>query len=223
MSEPKTIGVVLSGCGVFDGSEIHEAVICLLALEKAGVVTQFYAPNMELDEIDHITGEPTGHKRQVMKESARISRGPMNDLAQAKATDVAAWVFPGGFGAAKNLSNVAIVGGDATAHPEVTRIVEEALAHQVPIGACCIAPAMLSAAAKGSGKKLKVTIGNDAGTASAIEAMGAQHVECVVEGIVEDERHLVVTAPAYMYDARLTEVAEGIEKMISKVVSWVES
>ena len=221
MSESKTIGVVLSGCGVFDGSEIHEAVICLLALDRAGVQTQFYAPNMELDEIDHITGKPTGEKRQVMKESARISRGPMNDLAQAKATDVSAWVFPGGFGAAKNLSNVAMVGGEASAHPEVTRIVQEALEQQVPLGACCIAPAMLSAAAKESGKKLKVTIGNDEGTASAIEAMGAQHVQCAVEGIIEDGDHRVVTSPAYMYDAGITEVAQGIEKMIAKVVSWI--
>ena len=221
MSEQKKVGVVLSGCGVFDGTEIHEAVICLLALDKAGVETVFYAPNIELDEVNHITGEGTGAKRNVMTESARISRGPMNDLAGAKATDVAAWVFPGGFGAAKNLSNVAMAGGDANANPEVARIVEEALANQVPIGACCIAPAMLSAAAKNSGQKLKVTIGNDEGTASAIEAMGGSHVDCPVEAIVEDGDHRVVTAPAYMYDARIGEVAQGIEKMVDKVVSWI--
>ncbi len=221
MSEQKKVGVVLSGCGVFDGTEIHEAVICLLALDRAGVETVFYAPNIELDEVNHITGEGTGTKRNVMTESARISRGPMNDLANAKATDVDAWVFPGGFGAAKNLSNVAMVGGDAIANTEVTRIVEEALASRVPIGACCIAPAMLSAAAKHSGEKLRLTIGNDEGTASAIEAMGGDHVTCPVEEIVEDGDHRVVTAPAYMYDARIGEVAQGIEKMVDKVVSWI--
>ena len=221
MSEKKTVGVILSGCGVFDGTEIHEAVICLLALDKAGVATQFYAPNIELDEVNHISGEATGATRNVMMESARISRGPMNDLASAKATDVAAWVFPGGFGAAKNLSNVAMVGGEAEAHPEVKRVIEEALAQHVPIGACCIAPAMLSAAAKSTGQQLKLTIGNDAGTASAIEAMGGTHVDCPVDAIVEDGDHRVVTAPAYMYDASISQVAQGIEKMIAKVVSWI--
>ena len=101
MSEQKTIGVVLAGSGVFDGSEIHEAVVCLLALDRAGVAVKFYAPNITLDEIDHVSGEPTGNQRNVLIESARISRGNINDLATAKGADVNGWVFPGGFGAAK--------------------------------------------------------------------------------------------------------------------------
>jgi len=220
MSDQKTIGVVLSGSGVFDGSEIHEAVICLLALDRAGVNIQYYAPNIELDEIDHATGEPTGAKRNVLTESARISRGNINDLAQAKGSDVNGWVFPGGYGAAKNLCNVATAGPDAVTNAEVARVINEALENQVPVGACCIAPAMLASAVKGSGRSLRLTIGSDEGTAGAIEAMGSQHVNCSVDGIVEDGDNRVVTAPAYMCDASISEVAKGIEAMVNKVVSW---
>ena len=220
MSEQKTIGVVLSGSGVFDGSEIHEAVICLLALDRAGVNIKCYAPDINLDEINHATGEPTGAQRSVLIESARISRGNIHDLAQAKGTDVNGWIFPGGFGAAKNLSNVAVAGGEAEPNAEVARVINEALDSQTPIGACCIAPAMLASAVKGTGRSLRLTIGNDAGTAGAIEAMGSQHVECAVDATVEDGDHRVVTAPAYMYDESISQIAKGIESMVNTVVSW---
>jgi len=221
MSEKKTIGVILSGCGFLDGAEIHESVLALLALSEAGVNVKVYAPNMDLDEVNHVSGEGTGQKRNVLIESSRISRGQIEDLANANATDVDGWVLPGGYGAAKNLSDFAFKGGDATANKEVSRVIGDALKAQLPIGACCIAPALLATVANESGLNLKLTIGSDEGTAAALGQKGATHINCPVDAIAEDGDHRVVSAPAYMLDASIAEVNQGIKKMVNKVVSWL--
>lgn len=220
MSEKKVIGVILSGSGYLDGAEIQEAVCSLLALDEAGVDAKIVAPDVELDEVDHISGEPTGQKRSVLVESARIARGKISDIQQVQGTDVDGWVLPGGYGAAKNLSSFATEGPSATAHKEVTRVIREALAAQLPIGACCIAPALLAVITKSSGPSLKMTIGNDSGTADAISTLGGTHVICAVDDVVLDEEHRVVTTPAYMYDACIADVAAGIKKMVQQVVNW---
>jgi enhancing lycopene biosynthesis protein 2 len=221
MSGGKTIGVILSGCGFLDGAEIHESVLTLLALDEAGVNVRVFAPDIELDEVDHRTGKATGNKRQLLSEAARISRGKIEDVASVKGTDVDGWVLPGGYGAAKNLCDFAEKGPGATAHKEVARVVREALAAQLPVGACCIAPALLAVITKSSGPQLKLTIGNDEGTAKALRSLGAQHVDAPVTDVVIDADHRVVTAPAYMYgDAPLRDVNAGIKKMVHQVVAW---
>lgn len=221
MSGKKTIGVLLSGCGFLDGSEVQEAVLALLALDEAGVDVRVYAPDIELDEHDHVSGAATGQRRSVLLESARIVRGKIEDVALVKGSDVDGWVLPGGFGAAKNLSDFAEKGASATAHREVARVVREALAAQLPIGACCIAPALLAVITKSSGPHLKLTIGNDESTAKALRSLGAQHVDAAVTDVILDADHRVVTAPAYMYgDARISEVGAGIRKMVQQVVEW---
>lgn len=221
MSGDKTIGVILSGCGFLDGAEIHESVLSLLALDEAGVQVRVFAPDVELAEVDHRTGEGTGKTRQVLAEAARIARGKIEDVAGVMGTDVDGWVLPGGYGAAKNLCDFAEKGGSATAHKEVARVVREALAAQLPVGACCIAPALLAVITKSSGPRLKLTIGDDQGTAEALRALGAQHVDAPVTDIVIDADHRVVTAPAYMYgDAPLRDVNAGIRKMVAQVVEW---
>jgi enhancing lycopene biosynthesis protein 2 len=214
----KTIGVILSGAGYLDGAEIQEAVIALLALDRAGVEVKVYAPDVELAEVDHKTGEPTGGERNVLAEAARIARGKIGDLAVVKGTDVDGWVLPGGYGAAKNLSDFASKGAQASVNKDVSRVLREALAARIPIGACCIAPAVVAAALKAT--KLRLTIGNDKDTAKQIAAMGHTHVECAVDNTVVDEERKVVTAPAYMFDAKIGDVATGIEKMVKQVVSW---
>lgn len=217
----KTIGVVLSGAGYLDGSEIQEAVLCLLAIDQQGAEAKVFAPEGRLVEVDHLKGEPTGHEKSVRVEAARIARGKVDDLARAKGTDVDAWVLPGGYGAAKNLSDFAAKGASATAHKEVARVVREALSAQIPVGACCIAPAVLAAVAKTANVKLRLTIGDDPDTAKALVAMGAVHVEAPVDGVVVDPEHKVATTPAYMYgDAPLAKIAEGIGKMVKQVVDW---
>lgn len=222
MSDKKVIGVVLSGSGYLDGAEIHEAVCALLALDEAGVDVRIFAPDTELDEVDHLTSEPTGQKRNVLREAARIARGQIADIKTVQGTDVDGWVLPGGFGAAKNLSTFATEGTSASADKDVARVVREAFAAQLPIGACCIAPALLAVITKSSGPSLTLTIGSDEATAGSINSLGANHTDCAVENIVVDEKNRVVTAPAYMYDARISEVHAGIRKMVDQVVKWCD-
>ena len=216
----KKVGVLLSGCGVFDGTEIHEAVLTLLALDRAGAEITCMAPNEEqFHVINHLTQKETDEKRNVLVESARIARGEIKDLKEVNASDLDALIIPGGFGAAKNLSNFAVKGADASVYPEVKRILEEMVSADKPIGAMCIAPATLVKAL--SDKNPEVTIGNDQDTASAIEAMGGQHITCTVDMIHVDEKNRIVTTPAYMLGLGIKEVAVGIEKLVGQILSMI--
>lgn len=212
------VGVLLSGCGVFDGAEIHEAVLTLLALDRAGAEIVCMAPNVEQAHvINHLTQEVTAEKRNVLVESARIARGEIKDLKDVQAGDLDALIMPGGFGAAKNLSDFAFKGPQATVHPEVKRLLTDLAAAGKPIGAICIAPATLTKAL--ADRKPEVTIGTDAGTASAIEAMGGRHKSCSVDMIHLDAGNKLVSTPAYMLGPGIKEVAQGIEKLVARVVA----
>jgi enhancing lycopene biosynthesis protein 2 len=218
------VGVCLSGCGVFDGSEIHEAVITLLALDRAGAEIQCMAPDTDqMHVIDHTSGAEMDETRNVLVESARIARGEIADIADVSASDLDALIFPGGFGAAKNLCDFAVKGAEAGAHPEVQRLLREMHAAQKPIGAICIAPALVAAAFKGTDVAASVTIGTDAGTAAGIEAMGAAHQSCPVEEFRVDEANRLVTTPAYMLAGRISEAATGIERLVSEVLRLAQS
>lgn len=211
------IGVLLSGCGVFDGAEIHEAVLTLLALDQAGAEIICMAPDMDqLHVINHLTQEVTGEKRNVLVESARIARGEIKNLREVKAADLDGLILPGGFGAAKNLSDFAVKGPDAVVHPEVERLLKEMASAKKPIGAICIAPATLTKAL--SDRKPEVTIGNDEGVASAIKAMGGSHKDCPVDVIHVDAANRIVTTPAYMLGPSIKDVAKGIQKLVAKVL-----
>ncbi|MFG0274674.1 MAG: isoprenoid biosynthesis glyoxalase ElbB [Phycisphaerales bacterium] len=209
--------VVLSGCGVFDGSEIHEAVSLLTALSDAGVAVQCFAPDVELAEIDHLAGKPTGQKRRVLTESARIARGEVKALTECKASAFDAVFFPGGFGAAKNLCDFATKGADCTVQPEVARVIREFHSAEKPIGMCCIAPVL---AAKvlgraGGGPGCRLTLGAPSEASKAAEKLGATHEAAPVTAAVVDAKNRLVTAPAYMYgDAPIHEVARGIGEMV---------
>jgi enhancing lycopene biosynthesis protein 2 len=214
------IGVLLSGCGVNDGSEIHEAVITMLILDRAGAETVCMAPDVDqLDVVNHLTGEATGEKRNVLVESARIARGDIKDISKVEAADIDGLIIPGGFGAAKNLSNFAVKGKDAVVNEEVSRLLNDMVSADKPIGAICIAPATLTKALEG--KNPEVTIGNDIGTAGAIETMGGRHKECSVDMIHVDSNNKLVTTPAYMLGPGIKDVAVGIEKLVNKVLEFV--
>jgi enhancing lycopene biosynthesis protein 2 len=217
----KKVGVMLSGCGVFDGSEIHEAVLTLLALDKAGAEIVCMAPDMDqIHVINHLTQEQVKEKRNVLVESARIARGKIKNLKDVKASDLDALIMPGGMGAAKNLSNFAIQGTDAQVNPEVKRLLNEMVSAGKPVGAICIAPATLTKAL--SDKKPQVTIGNDLNTAQAIEKMGGGHKNCTVDMIHVDENNNIVSTPAYMLGPGIKDIAVGIEKLVNKVVSMIK-
>jgi len=214
------IGVLLSGCGVNDGSEIHEAVITMLILARAGAETVCMAPDVDqFDVVNHLTGEATGEKRNVLVESARIARGNIKDISKVRAADIDGLIIPGGFGAAKNLSNFAVKGKDAVVNEEVSRLLNDMVSADKPIGAICIAPATLTKALEG--KNPEVTIGNDIGTAGAIETMGGRHKECSVDMIHVDSNNKLVTTPAYMLGPGIKDVAVGIEKLVNKVLEFV--
>ena len=213
------VGVLLSGCGVFDGAEIHEAVITLLALDLAGAKAICMAPNApQAQVINHLTQEETKETRNVLVESARIARGDIQDLAHVKADQLDALIITGGFGAAKNLSSFAFDGPRGSVHPEVQRLIREMVDQNKPIGAMCIAPAALTMAVD---LAPQVTIGKDPDTAAALESMGATHKKCPVHDIVVDNVNRLVTTPAYMLGPGIKDVAEGIEKLVNQVISMI--
>ena len=219
----KKIGVVLSGCGVYDGAEIHESVITLLAIDRAGAEAVCMAPNVEqMHVVNHLTGEEAaGEKRNVLIESARIARGEIKDISTVKADDIDALVFPGGFGAAKNLSSFAVKGENCDVHPEVLRLVKEFAAKQKPQAVLCIAPAMMAKIYQDAPKKPVLTIGNDKETSGKIEIMGSQHQDCSARDFVLDEENKIVSTPAYMLGQSISEVAEGIEKTINELIKLI--
>ena len=219
----KKIGVVLSGCGVYDGAEIHESVITLLAIDQAGAQAVCMAPNVDqMHVVNHVTGEEAaGEKRNVLVESARIARGEIKDISTVKAEDIDALVFPGGFGAAKNLSSFAVKGENCDVHPEVLRLVKEFAAKQKPQAVLCIAPAMMAKIYEDAPKKPVLTIGNDKETSGKIEIMGSRHQDCAANDFVFDAENKIVSTPAYMLGQSISEVAEGIEKTINKLVQMI--
>ncbi len=214
----KKVGVILSGCGVYDGAEIHESVITLLALDRHGAETVICAPDApQLHVINHLTGAVVeGESRNVLVESARIARGAIRDIAGVTADEIDALILPGGFGAAKNLCDFAVKGPDCTVHPEVARLVREVHGQGKPVAAVCIAPALLAKVLGSQSPQL--TIGTDADTAGALEAMGAAHVSCPVTELVVDRERKLVTSPAYMLAGRISEAAQGIEKTVAALL-----
>ena len=210
----KKVGVILSGCGVNDGAEIHEAVCTMLALDRAGAEIVCLAPNRDqAGVVNHLTGTPQGEKRNVLVESARIARGKISDVASVTAAQLDAVILPGGFGAAKNLCNFAEAGAKAEADPGVAKLLRDMHAAKKPVGALCIAPAVL-ASVLGKDVHPQLTIGTDEGTAKILEQMGAKHVATPVSDIVVDRDNKIVTSACYMLATRITQVADGAEKAV---------
>ncbi|KAM8814949.1 glutamine amidotransferase-like class 1 domain-containing protein 3, mitochondrial [Rhynchonycteris naso] len=225
------VALVLSGCGVYDGTELHEASAVLVHLSRGGAEVQIFAPNVpQMHVIDHTKGQPSeSETRNVLTESARIARGKITDLAQLNAANHDAAIFPGGFGAAKNLSTFAVDGKDCKVNKDVERILKDFHKAGKPIGLCCIAPVLAAKVLRG----VEVTVGHEqeeggkwpyAGTAEAIKALGAKH--CVKEvtisfptsGAHVDQKNKVVTTPAFMCETALHHIYDGIGAMVTKVL-----
>lgn len=219
----KKVGVILSGCGVYDGSEIHESVITMLALDREGMEMLLCAPDIEqMHVVNHLTGDVAqGESRNVLVESARIARGSIRDIATVKADEIDALILPGGFGAAKNLCDFAVQGSSCTVDEGVARLVREVYAAGKPIAAVCIAPALIAQVLGGEHPSL--TIGSDFETAEALENMGAKHTVCPVRECVIDEKHKIITTPAYMLAQSMAEAADGIEKTVKELARLIES
>ncbi|MBI5866346.1 MAG: isoprenoid biosynthesis glyoxalase ElbB [Planctomycetes bacterium] len=215
----KKVGVLLSGCGFMDGAEVHESVLTLLALDQKGATAVCCAPDVDqAGVVDHLTKKPSGEKRNVLHESARIARGAIRDVAAIRAAELDALIIPGGFGAAKNLCDFATAGPECRVHQGVERLVADMLAAKKPIGAICIAPALLARIAGKHGVAAAVTIGNDPGTSAAIEKMGCTHEACAVTEFAVDAKNKIVTTPAYMLGPGPAAVFEGIRKLVDRVL-----
>lgn len=212
----KSIALILSGCGVFDGSEIHESVLTILALSQNNAEVHYFAPNdLQPTVINHLNGEEKTEKRNMMEESARISRGKISPLSEAKAEHFDAVIIPGGFGAAKNLCTFATQGVDCEINQDLLTFIQAMHQQKKPLGLMCIAPVMLPKLLNNS---VKLTIGNDKQTAAMIEKMGGIHLDCPVDEIVVDEQQRVVTTPAYMLAESIAQAQVGIEKLVKKVL-----
>lgn len=212
------VGVLLSGCGYLDGSEIHEAVCTLLALDEAGAEAICMARDAEFDVVNHITQEPTGERRNALVEAARIARGEIRDVKDVSTDEIDALLLPGGYGAAKTLSDFAMKGADMTVDPDVESLVKNIHASGKPIGAICIAPAIVANLLAG----VSLTIGNDAETAAALEKMGTSHCDCAVTDFVVDKENRVVSTPAYMLGPWVHDVHQGIRKCVRETLALIE-
>lgn len=213
----KRVGVILAGCGYLDGAEIHETVLTLLALDQAGAEAVCMAPDVpQRQVVNHLTGEVcAGEERNVLVEAARIARGKIQDIAEVDPATLDAVIVPGGFGAAQNLCDFALAGAAMTVSPDVARVVQAVHAAGKPVGALCIAPALLAKLIPG----VKLTIGTDAETAAALEQMGAVHEGCAVHNIVVDADKNVVSTPAYMLGPWIKDVAAGIQVCVHEVLT----
>lgn len=219
----RTVAVVLSGCGHLDGSEISEVVGTLWALSKHDVVVECFAPDAnQVGVINHLTRKHVRESRNMLHEAARIARGKIKSIAELPKLDYQALVMPGGYGAAKNLSTFATDGaGGRVLYDELINDIVGMHKSGMPIGAICIAPAVVGLVLRGN--KLEMTVGEPGGSADEIEKMGHKHIPCAANEIHIDDRNNIITTPAYMYDdAPLHEVFTGISGLVDEVVRRIK-
>jgi enhancing lycopene biosynthesis protein 2 len=215
ISKMKKFAIILAGCGVYDGAEIHEAVMTMYAVMKNEAEYQLFAPDIAQNHVvNHLTGAEMPETRNVLTESARIARGNIKPLTSLDMREFDALLLPGGFGVAKNLCSFAFKGADCEVHPQVTKVIRDAVSLRKPIGALCISPVLL---AKIIGD-VEITIGNDTGTAAAIEKMGAKHTVTAHGQVVTDTRHRVFTTPCYMLNANILQIAEGADNIVKAML-----
>lgn len=212
----KKIAEVLSGCGVYDGAEIHEATLTLLAIHQQGADYQCFAPDVkQAHVINHLTGEEMPESRNVLLESARIARGNILALSSFNASEYDAIIFPGGFGVAKNLSDYAFRGAECRVNPEVEMAVKVMVKAGKPIGALCIAPVVIARILG----DVEVTIGSDQSTAADIRNMGGTHISRTHGEVAIDQRRKVVSTPCYMLNANIDQIYKGAQNTVKALLS----
>lgn len=218
----KKVVVILSGCGVFDGAEIHEATLTLLALDRQGADVTIAAPDVEQAKVtNHVNGVNEANlTRNVLTESARIARGKISSLADLDPADFDAVIMPGGYGAALNLCDFGVKGAAMTVEPTVAGFLSRAFRQKKTIGAICIAPPIVAKVLADEGVRgARLTIGSDPESARAIVEMGQIHVECPADQCVVDAGNRIVTGPAYMLAGSISVLFVGIEAVVSELLA----
>jgi len=219
METKKKFAVVLSGSGVFDGAEIHEATLTLYAIAKNGADYEIFAPDIPQHHvINHITGEEMDETRNVLIEAARIARGKIQPLSEFNSADFDGLVFPGGFGAAKNLSSFAFDGPACSINGDVEIAIKKMAEAKKPIGALCISPVIMAKIFD----NVNLTIGQDKDTANAVETMGANHKSTSHGEVVVDDNYKLVTTPCYMLDANIVQIGDGADAVVKTMVRLMQ-
>jgi len=217
----KKVAVILAGCGVKDGSEIHEATLAILFLDRAGAEISFFAPDKnQRDVIDHLSLSPADETRNVLAESARIARGDIKPLSEINLDALDAIVFPGGFGAAKNLCSYAVDGPACSIDPKVEEIIQKAVEKGKATGCICIAPVLVARALRDTGANPRLTIGNDETTMQHLRELNAEPVPATVLEAVVDQKNKIVSTPAYMLAQSISELASGVEKLVEELFKF---
>ncbi|XP_066496193.1 putative glutamine amidotransferase-like class 1 domain-containing protein 3B, mitochondrial [Tiliqua scincoides] len=219
----KRVAVLLAGCGALDGSEVHEASAVAVHLSRAGAQVEFYAPDTDqVHVVDHVRGQLSKERRNVLVESARIARGSVRDLSSLRVAELDALIIPGGFGVAKNLCTWALEGKDCT----ISRPVEDAIrafhSARKPLGLCCISPVLAAKILPGC----ELTVGHDqeseiwphAKTVAALQELGCKHVSTNIDEVHVDAENKLVTTSAFMCQAPVHQVHDGIGKMVREVL-----
>lgn len=221
----KKILVLLAGCGAKDGAEIQESVLALLAIDKAGA--EFHCTSLNKPQkhvLNYIDDTEIAQERNMMLESARISRGRILDLAETSMKDFDALVIPGGFGVAKNLCSFAFEGTKASVEPEVKRIIQEAYNMKKPIGAICIAPALVALSLVEINPDITMTLGTKEEANKNLTEIGVKFKDCPTTSFTIDEENKIVCSPAYMHGgSSISELEEGISKCVTKVIELVHT
>lgn len=211
----KKFALILSGCGVYDGTEIHEAVSTMIAIKKAGADYQAFAPDrVQYHVVNHLTGEVMEEQRNILVESARLMRGDVRSIAEFHPEDFDGVIFPGGFGAAKNLCDYAFKGADCEVAPEIENVIKDTVAAGKPIAAECIAPVIMASVLQGA----TVTIGSDEDTAKHISQMGGHHIVAEHNGVIYDPQYKLYTTPCYMTARNILEVYESAEALVGALI-----
>jgi len=219
--EKKKIGVLLSGCGVYDGTEIHESILTLLFIDQSNAEAVCFAPNIsQVHVVNHLTQEEMSETRNVLIESARIARGQIRNIDEIDVTELDAVILPGGFGAVKNLSEFAFKGPQGKVNESVASFLKKMIEAGKPLGALCIAPVAVGMALKDRSPEL--TIGSEPEVIEALNALGVKHALCKVDEICVDSKNSIVTTPAYMLGPGIGDVAKGIQKLVEKVIEMTQ-
>ena len=214
----KKFAVILNGCGHLDGSEIHEAVMTLLAIDRNGCSYTIFAPNRpQYHVINHVTRQPMEGSRNMMIEAARIARGEIQEISAYSPADFDALVIPGGFGVAKNLFTYAFDKVNASVLPEIKKAIVDTKNAHIPIGALCISPVLL---AKILGN-ITVTVGTDTATIHDVEQMGASHVNTQQTEVISDKQNMIFTTPCYMLPATISDIADSAENLIETMLEYM--
>lgn len=226
------IGVLLHGSGVYDGTEIQEAVLSLLAIRELGHEYICLAPDIQQHHvINHTNGEEMSERRNVLVESARIARGEIEALTLSHVDKIDALVLPGGFGTAKNFTKWAFSGPDGEIDPLVRDFLRSVIKQAKPIAALCMSPTTVAKALQDTGVKSTLSVGsNEAASPYDIDAIsggmevaGARVEMKTVEEVSVDVENKIVCAPCYMMEADILQIRSNIYQAVKKMIDLIEN